>query len=245
MKMLQLKLGATFPRSAAALGTVLLFLAVAVSFPLWSEDKALSEEPGAGLEERNGVVIEPSPEYQETTYTVTEGACRLSWTLYQTELNKRVIRHRADCDLTLRGQLPLLARLLASVLATWPEADSLEILFYGRLTPDGAMGPLEMSRRLALAAQRSPRWDAKKGRPDSGLGQMNKLVTELAHEGMIYPELKSLFAGFDLKLEVVSVEKVLVDEAGDLPFYQQMKKEGVHPKDRLPYDCQIWFSISR
>jgi len=244
MATLQTKRGSTLLRPDV-LWTVLLLVVIFAASLLSGGGNALGEEPGAGLEERNGVVIEPSLEYQETTYTVTEGACRLSWTLYQTELNKRVIRHRADCDLTLRGQLPLLARLLASVLATWPEADSLEILFYGRLTPDGAIGPLEMSRRLALAAKKSPRWDAKKGRPANGLGQMNKLVTELAREGMIYPELKSLFAEFDLELKVISVEKVLVDEAGDLPFYQQMKKEGVHPKDRLPHDCQIWFSISR
>jgi hypothetical protein len=33
-------------------------------------------------------------------------------------------------------------------------------------------------------------------------------------------------------------------EAGKLPFFDALTMHGVQAKDRLPFDCQAWFSVS-
>jgi len=33
-------------------------------------------------------------------------------------------------------------------------------------------------------------------------------------------------------------------EAGDLPFYEELKKQCVQAADRLPFDCMEWFDLS-
>jgi len=44
-------------------------------------------------------------------------------------------------------------------------------------------------------------------------------------------------------LPQATVEKVLVQRARLLPFFQQLREAGVQPEDRLPFDCQAWFSV--
>lgn len=61
---------------------------------------------------------------------------------------------------------------------------------------------------------------------------------------MIYPELKELFEGFHKNITFSSAEKVLVLEAGKLPFFDQLKPHGIRASDRLPFDCMTWFSVS-
>lgn len=99
-----------------------------------------------------------------------------------------------------------------------------------------------MSLRLARAAHNSPGWDAKKGRSKNG--DINGFVKDLANRQMIYPELKELFDAFHKSISFSCAEKVLVLEAGKLPFFDQLKPLGIKASDRLPFDCMAWFSVS-
>jgi hypothetical protein len=99
-----------------------------------------------------------------------------------------------------------------------------------------------MPLRLALAAYRSPQWDVRRGRPLSG--DLNRFVKDLANREPIYPELRALFVRFHRSISIASVEKVRVLKAENLPFYGELKKQGVQAADKLPFDCMVWFSLS-
>jgi len=42
---------------------------------------------------------------------------------------------------------------------------------------------------------------------------------------------------------MASVEKVLVLRAGQLAFFDRLQKGGALAGDKLPFDCQVWFTI--
>ena len=123
-----------------------------------------------------------------------------------------------------------------------PHAGSLRTLFWGRLEPDNATGPHELSFRMALAAYQSPGWDKNRGRARNG--DNNGFVKDLANRAMIYPELKALFTRFHRSVYFSCAEKVLVVRASKLPFYDQLKRHGVKATDKLPFDCMAWFAVS-
>ena len=81
------------------------------------------------------------------------------------------------------------------------------------------------------------------GKPKKG--DINRFVKDLANREMIYPELKELFDGFNRSIRLSTVEKVRVQEAGQLPFFDQLQQQGIQAGDRLPFDCLVWFSVSK
>jgi hypothetical protein len=137
----------------------------------------------------------------------------------------------------LADQAPLLSLLVAAVSQA-PEYQSFHGLHWGKVedTPD-------LSMRLALAAHRSPEWDAKKGRPRSQ--PLYGYVVKLANQEQIYSELLQAFREHDRSIRVSHIEKVRVLPAAELPFWRRLEREGVKPTDRLPFDCMLWFSIGR
>jgi len=187
--------------------------------------------------------VDYNPLYQETHFSLTGSGCPMRWTYHGSELNRGILQSRSDCPLSLEEQRPWLALLLARVLEEPDRAASLRTLFWGRLAPGELRGPRELSRRLALAASRSPLWDSRRGKSRSG--HVNDLVVKLANEALIYGELKGLFADFGLDLRFSSAEKVLVFEAGKLPCFDWLRERGVGERDRLPSDCLAWFALSR
>jgi hypothetical protein len=196
--------------------------------------------PGGAGASQDEVVVKHDPENRETDYTIVSGDCRITWTVYKTEANRGVFRHRSDCGLTLAEQAPLVGKVLRKVMATGVEAAGLRTLSWGRLCPDGARDTT-MPARLALAAKRSAEWDAAKGAPRSG--DVNGWVRKLANEALIYAELLPVFSQSGLEIKLTSVEKVLVLPAGRLPFFEKLREGGVRAQDRVPFDCQTWFSV--
>jgi hypothetical protein len=186
------------------------------------------------------VLVEHNSGLQETDYSAAAGDCRISWTVYGSEANRGVIRHRSDCGLTLSEQAPLIAKVLRKVMETKAEAAHLRTLSWGRLYPDGARDAT-IAVRLALAAKRSAEWDAASGTPRGG--DINGWVRGLANEEPIYRELRPLFQEFGLEIRVATVEKVLVQRAELLPFFETLRQGGAQAGDRLPFDCQVWFSV--
>jgi hypothetical protein len=94
---------------------------------------------------------------------------------------------------------------------------------------------------LALAAKRSADWDPVRGTPRSG--DINGWVRKLANEAVIYAELRPVFREFGLDIHLATVEKVLVLKAKLLPFFDMLREAGIQPDDKLPFDCQAWFSV--
>jgi hypothetical protein len=196
---------------------------------------------GSGAsKDKDEVVVKHGPENRETDYRVVSGDCRITWTVYKTEANRGVIRHRPDCGLALAEQAPLIGKILRKVMATDVEAAYFRTLSWGRLFPDGAR-EATLPARLALAAKRSAEWNAVKGAPRGG--DVNGWVRKLANEALIYEELRPVFSKSGLDIKLSSVEKVLVQPAGRLAFFETLREGGVQAQDRVPFDCQTWFSV--
>ncbi len=185
------------------------------------------------------VSVEHSQRDNATQYSISKGGCTLTWIARNSE--KGVVLHRSQCAAPLTVQVKLLENICRVFFQNNEHAQSLRTVFWGRLEPDMPNGSRELSLRLALAAHQSPDWDARRGRP--GNGDFNGFVKALANSSLIYPELKELFERFHKTIRFSCAEKVLVMEAGKLPFYEQLKQHGVKASERLPFDCMTWFSV--
>jgi hypothetical protein len=189
---------------------------------------------------KDDVLVEHNPQLQESNYSVALGDCRISWKVYGSEINRGVIRHQSDCGLTLASQAALISKLLHRVMKAETEATQFRTLSWGRLYPDG-LRDATMAVRLALAAKRSADWDALRGAPRGG--DINGWVRTLANDALIYEELRPIFREVGLEIRLAAVEKVLVLPAGGLPFFASLHEGGAQARDRLPFDCQAWFSV--
>jgi len=176
----------------------------------------------------------------ETTYSISCKNCRIEWIARDAEIG--VVKLWSHCPLPLSEQIPLLDRIYAQFLRRDRNARALRTLFMGEIDPDAETGSREMSIRLALAAHKAPGWDARKG--DAKSGDINGFVKDLANREMIYSELKELFARFQQNVKISCVEKVLVQQADKLPYFDQLNKQGVQASDKLPFDCMTWFALS-
>jgi hypothetical protein len=174
----------------------------------------------------------------EVEYEIRSGAdCRIRWAVSRTGVNAGIAQLRSDCQLTMGEQLALQSKVLARVAADEP---GLRTLFWGGL----GRWP-EWSGRLALAATRSPSWDAKAGQPKAGVS-MNAFVLTLMSQTDMFSELRQLLADLHLRMKVSSIEKVSVAAAGSLPSFDgHLAPEGVSASDKVPLDCLIWFSVER
>ncbi len=195
--------------------------------------------PSTGLGQ-DDVVVKRDAGLAETTYTISAGDCRISWTAWESETNRDVVRHRSDCALTLREQALLIGKLLQKVKDSRSGESRFPTLSWGRLYPDGARDAT-LSVRLALAAKRSAEWDAVRGSPRGK--DLNGWVRKLANEALIYEELHTTLLAYGVEIRLAAVEKVLVLKARSLPFYERLKEAGIRPEDKVPFDCQAWFSM--
>jgi hypothetical protein len=190
--------------------------------------------------EQYAVNVHRDESSRETIYRVFRDDCTVEWIARDVEPG--VIKNRVECPFPLAEQILLMEKLYAVFLQKDPNARVLRTLFWGRLEPEESSGSWEMAFRLALGAYKSPGWDARRGKPKNG--DYNGFVKDLANGEMIYPELKALFEGFNRNIKFSCAEKVLVEKAGKLPFFEALKPHGVKAEDILPFDCMTWFSIT-
>ena len=115
-------------------------------------------------------------------------------------------------------------------------------LMWGRLAPDGARD-WTMAARLAAAAGRSEGWDKVRGRPEAG--GINDWTRKTMEGAGVYEELRPVFAARGLEIRLASVEKVLVQQAGKLEFFNELSAGGVGVADMVPFDCQTWFAVRK
>jgi len=187
------------------------------------------------------VAVEKAPYSEGTVYRISQGDCVIAWTVYTTEVNRGVVKHFSRCPLPLAEQVRLLERIMKKVLEEDRSAKELHTLFWGGLMPEQGASAMELPARLALAAHRSSRWDARAGRPVNG--DMNGAVRDLANSVPVYVELRSIFKEARWTIAIAGVEKVRVLNAKDLPFYGELKAQGVREWERLPFDAMVWFHL--
>lgn len=202
-----------------------------------AELKTLSR---CSVEADSSVSVEHSSQWNATIYNIINGDCSIKWIARYSEIG--VIKHWSQCTLSLADQLPLLTKIGAEFFRKDVNAQAFRTLFWGRLEPDHQNASRELSFRLALAAHKSPGWDIKKGKPKKG--DINGFVRDLANKELIYPELRELFERFHKSLQFSCAEKVLVQKAEKLSFFDQLKRHGVKAEDKLPFDCMTWFSVA-
>jgi hypothetical protein len=173
-------------------------------------------------------------------YRAERGDCAVEWVVREAEPG--VVLHRPRCAAALAEQAPLIQAAAEAFAREDPAAGAWHTLVWGRLAPDGPSdAPPTMALRLALAAHRSTGWDPRLGQPKAG--DINRFVRDLADAAGIYPELKAICGNLGRDIRFAAAEKVLVQKAGDLPFYDRLLPHGVGPADKLPFDCQAWFAV--
>jgi hypothetical protein len=101
----------------------------------------------------------------------------------------------------------------------------------------------EMSYRVAYQSVATKKWDIAGGRPRASF--MNSFVSKVANDSDTYAELKTLFAALGYRIALVSLEKVLVAQARDLPFHAELLAQGIAPRARVPYDAILWFKAQK
>jgi len=158
-----------------------------------------------------------------------------------TELGYRdgqhLLRFRDSCRDGAQASAARLVQLLASL---GNNGELAQVLDCGRLLE---LDP-QFSQRLASAARESPVWsEAWRSRETSGAAWANRAVAGLIGSQGIFREFERALAEHGLRLQLRSVEKVLVDEPGSVALQQVFDAGGVSAGLPLPYDAQVWFTL--
>ena len=95
-----------------------------------------------------------------------------------------------------------------------------------------------LSQGLATTAYRGRGWDSKRGKPAAM--DINKYVSQLLSRKELMAPIETVFEKGGYRVLGVAVEKVLVGEFREVPFYQGE----MHP-GRVPYDAQVWFRLEK
>lgn len=185
------------------------------------------------------VQVEHDTLYQEISYTIQDSSEKISLEVYLSKLNKGVMRYRYKGNTLLKDQIPKLDSLLAKVLNDSLIDFNFTTLFWGRLN-NSTNRDFTFAKRLVLFAHKSNAWNNKQGRPNSG--NKNDFIKLLKNEFTI--ELAPLFKKYGYTIENISAEKVLVYPAEKLAFFDDIKTE-INAKDKFPFDCQLWFKLSK
>ncbi len=149
---------------------------------------------------------------------------------------------RDTCGLALADKIAALARLAGAFEAGRDFPAGVSSLGIGRLV----RWP-ELARELALAAYRSPDWDAAAGRPrGAAAGDSRALhaffVAQALDMSLLDPLLVA-FAAEAVTLETLSVEKVLVGRPDQTPFNTWLRNQGVPAEAKLPFDAIVWLVL--
>lgn len=184
------------------------------------------------------ITIERDSVNQEISWSVKDSAMHLSIKTYLQNLNKDILTYRFSGSLSLIEQIPIIDTLLYTIFNDSSVENTFRTLTWGRLN-DHKNHDYTLAKRLSLIAYRSKRWNLSKGMPYTG--NANNFVIDNAKN--FAPEIDSLLTKYNYKVKSISVEKVLVGYAEELPFWDELK-ESVNPRDRLPFDCQLWFNFT-
>lgn len=174
----------------------------------------------------------------ETVYRVAEGnPCSLSWALAHTTPNRTVAQLRTDCTLPLERALSMSDQIIDVIEKTDPERfHALQTLFIG-----GLSNLPEMRSRLVLLATASGEWDSVLGKPE--LGSFDALVNKYAQRSGFLKGWEEMFRRHGVRIEVGGIEDLRIDNAGSLPFFDELQRHGIGVNDRVPSTCLLWLRL--
>jgi hypothetical protein len=95
-----------------------------------------------------------------------------------------------------------------------------------------------LAHTLATAAYHDPAWNAKKGKPITL--EINHYVARVLHNPELLAPIENVMARHGYRISGVSVEKVLVGDFRDLPFYEGKTRAGL-----IPFDAQVWLRLRK
>lgn len=170
----------------------------------------------------------------------TGGACIATLAVTETLERRRALDFRCPCGCGGNGAA-MLVRLLHEHFGEGGPPPEVDQLFIGRLEEQLP----EVAQNLSLAAAQSSAWDGRRGWSDSGYA--NGFVRDLlnAQGAELYGPLQSAFAAWRIRLEVASIEKVLMAVPADLSYGEDLLAAGADPAERVPFDAVVWFNLLR
>ena len=176
---------------------------------------------------------------QWASYSITDSVESVILQAYQEGINKGIIIFRYKGSSQLADLLPRIDTLLCTVFNDSINNFDFSTIAWGRLS-SGLNHDYTLSKRLVLYAKNSDQWDPRKGIPL--FTHINDFTKALKDDFSI--ELNPVLQKYYYKIKSISAEKVLVGPAEKLLFWDEIKSQ-VDPRDKLPYDCQLWFIISK
>lgn len=195
---------------------------------------------GLEAQDISSIAIEQSN--RETAAVVDVDGCKASLEWIATQ---NFLRYRNDCKQSLEVKLRIFSALADKLSQEHPVFEEAHTLAIGRLSVTFP----ELARQLSLAAYKSPKWDAKRGRAagsgrfDYGAG--NAFFRDMANELKLFAPLSEALKAYRLSLRAVSVEKILAGTPKQLPFGGWLIEQGVPPSAKLPFDGQMWLRLER
>lgn len=193
-----------------------------------------------GAQEIGPVAVEQSS--RETAARVAVDGCKSSLEWMPAD---SLLRYRNDCGQPLDAKLRIFSALAEKLSEEHPVFEKADTLAIGRLSVTFP----ELARQLSLAAHKSPKWDAKRGRA-AGSGRFdygadNAFFRDIANELKLFGPLDEALKVYGLSLRAVSVEKVLAGTPKQLPFGDWLIEQGVPLTAKLPFDGQMWLRLER
>lgn len=167
-------------------------------------------------------------------------SCIATLAVTETLERRRALDFRCPCGCGGNGGAMLIRLLDEHFDGTGPPPE-VDRLFVGRLEEQLP----EVARGVSLAAAQSSAWDGRRGWSDSGYA--NGFVRDLlnARGTELYGPLRSKFAAWHIRLEVASIEKVLMATPGDLSHGESLLAAGADPAEHVPFDAVVWFRLLR
>jgi hypothetical protein len=170
----------------------------------------------------------------------TGSSCIATLAVTETLERRQALDFRCPCGCGGNGAA-MLIRLLREQFGDAGPPPEVDRLFIGRLEEQLP----EVAEGLSLAAAPSSAWDGQRGWSDSGYA--NGFVRDLlnARRAELYGPLQAVFTAWHIRLEVASIEKVLMAVPADLPHGERLLAAGADPAERVPFDAVVWFRLLR
>ncbi|MFO1153246.1 MAG: hypothetical protein U1E42_06220 [Rhodospirillales bacterium] len=143
----------------------------------------------------------------------------------------------SDCRYDAAREAETLARMMETALPT--AADRLDgaaivVESLERTFP-------EFSRRLAVAADRSPEWHGERARRSASFA--NATTLRIANTPPVYRELQEAMRRLRFDVRIAAVDKVQVGVPAETPFAEWLDSRRVDPRRQVPYDAEVTFRL--
>jgi hypothetical protein len=177
-------------------------------------------------------------------FVVEAGECRIQWNVVETKEpgEKKHLSVRRCCDLPFSEQIPFHRAILKEIFSKWQVAE-FDTISWGSFLEKNDWS---WCTPIAVASTKSKDFkDYREKYPNVQIN-INRLFVRLANETKSYDALRQLILEFGADIELATVEKVFIQPAKDLPFYPDLKAQGVSAKAKVIYDVAFsYFNIRK